>query len=372
MEEKIVMNPFSTLGRYCNRSFLKSFLITLICIGLIVAFFDFSELQRRTSTRPDILLGLKLKLVGLKLFYVLEQILPFIVFISSLFIFWRLNRHNEVVVTRASGVSALKLVIPVVLGALFIGFVDLSVINPVSSLMMQKHEKLEDKHLKNKEGSALNVSANGLWLREEHSGREWIYRMGSVDLAKKTFRNVTIYNFLENNEFVERFDATSAQLTDNHQLILTDVWHIEKGKAAEKLASYRVSTTLNQESIENIGLHRAELSFWQLPKYINLLMNSGLSSLKYDMYWHSMLARAFWLGTMILLAAAFSFGPIRSGGAVLLVVVGLLSGFILYFVRDFTCALGSSGVVPPMLAAWLPCVLTMVVGLTLLLHLEDG
>ena len=367
------MNPFSTLGRYCNVNFLKSFMITLICIGLIVAFFDFSEIQRRAASHPDILLNLKLKLVGLKLFYILEQILPFIVLISSLFIFWKMNRNNEVVVTRAAGVSSLKLVLPVVMGALCIGFLDLAVINPISSIMMKKHEKLEDKYFKNKEAGTLNVSANGLWLRENHDGREWIYRMGSVDLANKSFQDVTIYSFSEsNNEFLDRFDAKSAQLNSQGQLVLNGGWLTQKGRASEHFDSQIMKTTLSQDSVENIGLHRAELSFWQLPKYIHLLVSSGLSSLKYDMYWHSMLARAFWLGAMILLAAAFSFRPIRSGGAVLLVVVGMLSGFLLYFLRDFTYALGSSGVVPPMLAAWLPCVLTVVVGLTLLLHLEDG
>jgi len=367
------MNPLSTLGRYCNRNFLKSFLITLICIGLIVAFFDFSEIQRRAATRPDILLGLKLKLVGLKLFYIIEQILPFIVFISALFVFWKMNRNNEVVVTRAAGVSAFRLVLPVIIGALFVGFIDLAIVNPISSIMMKRHEKLEDKFFKNKEAGTLNVSANGLWLRENHDGREWIYRMGSVDLSQKSFHDVTIYSFAEsNNEFLERFDAKSAQLNGPDQLVLSEGWITQKGKASERFRSYTVKTTLSQDSVENIGLHRAELSFWQLPKYIHLLVTSGLSSLKYDMYWHSMLARAFWLAAMIVLAAAFSFRPVRSGGAVLLVVVGVLSGFLLYFLRDFTYALGSSGVVPPMLAAWLPCVLTVVVGLTLLLHLEDG
>ncbi|MEB3701787.1 LPS export ABC transporter permease LptG [Candidatus Bealeia paramacronuclearis] len=365
------MNFFSTLANYCNRTFLKSFLITLICLALIVAFFDFSEIQRRAAIRPDILLGLKLKLVLLKLFYILEQVLPFIVFISSLFIFWKLNRQNEVVVTRAAGVSALKLVLPVVIAALSVGFLDIGVINPISSVMMQKHEKLEDKYFHQKENS-LKVSENGLWLRERHHDRQWVYRMGKADLPQKMFSDVTVYGFLENNEFMERYDAKSARLLDNHQLLLEDVWKLEKGKAPQKLTSLQIDTTLSQDSIENVGVHRAVLSFWQLPGYIHLLKVSGLSALKYEMYWHSTLARGFWLGAMILLAAAFSFRPIRSGGSVILAIAGLMSGFILYFIRDFTYALGTSGVVPAILAAWLPCILTAVMGLALLLHLEDG
>jgi len=34
--------------------------------------------------------------------------------------------------------------------------------------------------------------------------------------------------------------------------------------------------------------------------------------------------------------------------------------------------LGSGGIVPPPLAAWLPAIVTLLVGSTVLLHLEDG
>ena len=45
---------------------------------------------------------------------------------------------------------------------------------------------------------------------------------------------------------------------------------------------------------------------------------------------------------------------------------------MLYIVLKIAEDLGSGGVVPPLLAAWLPAIVATLVGVTVLLHLEDG
>ena len=47
-------------------------------------------------------------------------------------------------------------------------------------------------------------------------------------------------------------------------------------------------------------------------------------------------------------------------------------GFMLYVVSKIAWDLGSGGIVPPPLAAWLPAIVTVLLGTTALLHLEDG
>ena len=45
---------------------------------------------------------------------------------------------------------------------------------------------------------------------------------------------------------------------------------------------------------------------------------------------------------------------------------------MLYVVTKIAWDLGSGGIVPPPLAAWLPAIVTVLIGATVLLHLEDG
>ena len=50
----------------------------------------------------------------------------------------------------------------------------------------------------------------------------------------------------------------------------------------------------------------------------------------------------------------------------------VISGFGFFFLSDIASALGSSGAVPVLLAAWAPPLSAVLFALGLLLHLEDG
>jgi len=55
-----------------------------------------------------------------------------------------------------------------------------------------------------------------------------------------------------------------------------------------------------------------------------------------------------------------------------MILAGVAVGFMLYVVTKIAWDLGSGGIVPPILAAWLPAIVTVLIGATVLLHLEDG
>jgi lipopolysaccharide export system permease protein len=53
-------------------------------------------------------------------------------------------------------------------------------------------------------------------------------------------------------------------------------------------------------------------------------------------------------------------------------VGGVVSGFVFYFFSKAVYALGLSGTLPAVLAAWTPAMVTGLVGAAALFHLEDG
>ena len=74
----------------------------------------------------------------------------------------------------------------------------------------------------------------------------------------------------------------------------------------------------------------------------------------------------------VFVAAVFSLRLPRRGKVGLLIVSGIVSGFLLHFFTDIIFAFGSAGTVPIMLAAWTPAIVVTMIGAALLLHLEDG
>ena len=78
------------------------------------------------------------------------------------------------------------------------------------------------------------------------------------------------------------------------------------------------------------------------------------------------------IAAMVLLAACVSLRPPRQRGTMLLVGIGITAGFIVFFVGSFLQALGASHQIPVFLAAWAPTLITFLLGLSVMLTLEDG
>ena len=73
-----------------------------------------------------------------------------------------------------------------------------------------------------------------------------------------------------------------------------------------------------------------------------------------------------------LLAATTSLRPHRRGRVGLLLLTGIVTGFLVFIFSNVIFALGLSGKIPIVLAAWAPAGVTLMFGAALLLHLEDG
>jgi lipopolysaccharide export system permease protein len=62
----------------------------------------------------------------------------------------------------------------------------------------------------------------------------------------------------------------------------------------------------------------------------------------------------------------------RYGGTWRLILTGVAAGFLLYAFGEIVSDLGGNGIIDPVLAAWLPPLVALILGATALLYQEDG
>ncbi len=138
------------------------------------------------------------------------------------------------------------------------------------------------------------------------------------------------------------------------------------------LPEFRMPTQLTLDQIQDSFSAPATFSFWQLPGFISVLEKAGFSALKHRLHFHSLMAMPLLLGGMLLLAAVFALRPPRRGRTGIMIVIGLVAGFMLYFMTNIIYALGAAGDLPIVLAAWAPSLIVVMTAGAVLLHLEDG
>jgi lipopolysaccharide export system permease protein len=74
---------------------------------------------------------------------------------------------------------------------------------------------------------------------------------------------------------------------------------------------------------------------------------------------------------MPLLAAVAAFGLARSGQVLLRAVTGMALGFAYFVADNFSLAMGNAGAYPPLVAAWAPFLLFLLIGETVLVRTEE-
>jgi len=182
---------------------------------------------------------------------------------------------------------------------------------------------------------------------------------------------VSVYFLNQRSEFTSRIEARAARLDGGFWLI-EDGQRFRMGEPPEPFGELRLPTSLTASKIEESLASPDTMSFWELPGFITLLEQSGFSAQRHRLHFNILLARPFLFCAMVLVAAAFSLRMQRRGGSAMLIVSGVLAGFLLYFLSDIVFALGLSAKIPVLLAAWTPAGVSMIFGTSMLLHLEDG
>jgi len=360
-----------TLSSYIARQFFVWFSSVYGTMLGISFLFDYIELLRRGGSRAGVTLGVLLEMAALKLPHTAQEVMPFAVLFGTMLAFWRLTRNNELVVARAAGLSVWQFLAPAVLVALLVGVAAVTLVNPIASTMEATYEQLENHYLR-QTSDQLALSDSGLWLRQsDENGGQVVIHGDKLAAPELLLNRVTLFYFNQLHQFTARIEAKSARL-DAGDWVISDGQRWDSSDQPQPVSEVRLPTKFTTHRIEESLASPDTMSFWALPGFISLLEESGFSAQRHRLQFNILLARPFLFGAMVLVAATFSLRMQRRGGAALIIIGGVAAGFLLYFVSNIVFALGLSAKLPVLLAAWTPTGISLIFGVSMLLHLEDG
>jgi lipopolysaccharide export system permease protein len=365
-----------TLSLYIVRQFALSVTAMLLALSGLVAMFDFIELLRRSASHPEVSFGLVSQIAGLRLPYVMMQILPFAVLLGGILCFWRLTRSSELIVARAAGVSAWKFLTAPTLCALLFGVIATALISPVSAVMLGRAEAMDNAYLRTG-GGPLALNGGQLWLRQ--SDRQSSVRGVAIIHAQQvavhgkqlTAQQISVFRLDEADKLLSRIEATQATLSSGNWM-LENARVIRPDQLPEPPQVMNLPTDLTVSRVQESFASPDTLSFWALPSFIALLDRSGFSSIRHRLHFQALLALPLLAATMTLVSAGFSMRPARRGGVAKMIGSGVAAGFALFVVSKVAQEIGQSGALPVVLAAWAPAVSGFTLAVALLLHTEDG
>lgn len=361
-----------SLSKYLSKVYLGWVAAVTSILTLLVVVLNYVELFRRSQTKTHITFSKISLMVILQLPDLLEQIFPFCVLFSTLLLFWKLNRHAEMVVIKSLGQSIWKLVLPLIAIVVFYSVLSLSIVNPLSAAFLTKFEQL-DSQLFQGNKNKLTIGKTGLWFKQASpAGNDYaIVRIAKVAGDGKTLEHITIYNFDGNHHFLNRVDAKTAYVRAKG-FELYDVTEVYRDQIGRPMDKYFWYTDLTLSKIEESFASPATISFWELPHFIEVIEEAGFSANEHKLYWYGLLCKPLLLISMILLASFYGVRAFhRHQSGLWFIVTGISIAFGMYLLQKVFYALGKSMALPPLLAVASPMALSILLGLSLILHFED-
>ncbi|HEX9610630.1 MAG TPA: LptF/LptG family permease [Gemmatimonadales bacterium] len=351
-----------TLDRYLLREWLRVLFVTLLGFPVLVIVIDLTDKLDTYMGR-----GIGRGTVALSYVYDLPEkmfmVLPVAVLFATVFTVGALGRHSELTAAKASGISFHRLVLPLFLaaGGAFVLGLALGELAPVAAT--RRLELLGERAIR-----ATTSRYNFVYRAD----RGWVYAIRSLNLDTREMREVILEREGTGADYPTIVLAAQRAAYDD----TTRHWRLHRG-ALRYLAGPSQEYAFQFDSLETRAIGERpvdllaepkapdEMRYAELGRYIDALARSGSDAKKLRVERALKIAIPFICLLIALFGAPLAISTPRSGPA-WGVAVSLATTFTVLLMFQLSKAVGAGGVLPPLLAAWLPNILVGVAAVYLL------
>jgi len=358
--------PSRRIAFYMARLFLVRTLVVLAALVLILLTLDLLGESGKILRVPGNGDAQLWHYAALRLPQLIARFLPFAVLLGTLITLAALNQHSEIVSMKAAGISAHQIIAPLIVASLGIAAVSFVFNDRVvtrASATLAAWTNVEYGPVPRDTGILRNV-----WVRfgdDLVMAREVKSRTKDVRLT-----DVTIYD-REGDTMSAIVQAKTGHREGNAwRLDGIETFYVAAGtKSQSRTLLYGQGLDPTQLTLAKVNAD--EQGFAELRNSIRQLKLAGRPTGTLEAgLWHKISAP---LSAMLmpLLGAIAAFGLARSGQLMLRAVTGMALGFAYFVVDNFALAMGNLGAYSPMLAAWAPFALFLLIGETVLVRTEE-
>jgi len=217
--------------------------------------------------------------------------------------------------------------------------------------------------------AALLTPPGEIWLEQEGEGQRYVVLARSMAPGGAQLGDVTIFRSAIDD--APRIEAPEAVLEQGRWRLPIAIARTADGPP-RTLRDYTLPTNSTAAEISLKLASTEDMTFFDLAK----LLQSGVADPSVraaaNMRLLKLLALPLVLSGSLFIAFAFTAGYRRDTSLGPAVLYGVVLGFVVFVITEMADRAGSTGVLDPTFAAVGPALVAMVIGVTVLLHKEDG
>ena len=172
-------------------------------------------------------------------------------------------------------------------------------------------------------------------------------------------------------ELVSRLDARKGQW-DGSAWVFSDGIFLERSAdgnfVMEQFRQRRMELNERPDSFQHLQKAPEEMTLAELGRYVAKIKSEGYDATRYRVDFHSKIAFPLTSVVMALLGIGVALYQGKRGGIAVGVAVSVALAFVYILVFQLVLSLGYAGSLHPLLAAWTPNVLFVIVSMFLFVH----
>jgi lipopolysaccharide export system permease protein len=305
--------------------------------------------------------------VALRVPLLVSRFLPFAVLLGTLIAFVGLNQHSEVVAMKAAGMSAHQILAPLIVASIGISAA-LFAFNEGVVVNSARHVNAWSDNDYKPIPPASGVLSN-VWLLQGDD----LFRAGIVTGRgpRMVLHSVTVYD--RSGGILQRvISAPRAVPAPGGGWRLDDVQIYDANmNVVRHTPELQGLAGIKPDQFTLAHVDPTELDYWTLKARIAELEAAGRPTDEARAGLAHKLSQPLSILLMPLLAAVAAFGLARSGQVLARASLGMGLGFAYFVADNFSLAMGNAGAYPPMIAAWAPFLLFLLIGEAVLVRTEE-
>ena len=364
------------LFSYLTKIYLKNILLVLLIFLFLVLLVDFIELYRRASEKvnfnndDDRFISILLYLTLLKSPNTVKNILPFSILISTILTFTKWKQNNYFVIVRTIGISLKKTIFPPCVLVLFLGLLSLIFLHPLANYSNGKYTALENKYFGHKVEESISLSKNGIWIRKKTDHGFLIIKAQNITKSKNVLKNVEIFRFDNNNNFINKLISDSASLKRD-KLILQKGINFKPNITNKSFDILSIQLSSKFKTFNFTSEIAENMNLVDLYNYILLMKKLGVNYSSHLTQFLKYLLQPILIISMILICAPLILKNNERKFPLTIMCLTTLIGFIIYFFVDFMYVLGSIEKLNPFIAGIGPTGICFFIGCYLVVAFDE-
>ena len=360
------MFPSKTIAWYTARMFLIRVAAFIIGLTVILQSLDLLSESGKVLAAPGNSEADLWVYVSLRTPQIIQLFLPFSVLLATLVTLATLNQNSEVVIFKGAGLSAHHILAPLVLAALGVAaanFVWNERVATQTSAQLKAWQEVDYRKL-----GKVAAKSTQSWVR----GGDDLFHADSVAGRGPTTRlsGVTIYDRRDNRLVQVVMAASAAPVAGGWRLQDVRLFDVASG-GLETRATLDFTTDVVPRQFNTSKINPNFVALWNLwPQIAEQKAAGKPTDVLEAAAWHK-ISGPLSAVLMPLLGAVAAFGLARSGRLFVRAVIGMALGFAFFVADNFMLAMGNFGTVPPLMAAWAPFLLFLLIGEAVLIRTEE-